>query len=512
MLEYRSESQMCWPGLARLLRGSFAKSVGILAGGTVVAQGIVVLASPLLTRIYTPNDFGLLGIYGSFVMLATSIATLRYELAIPLPKKSETAIALLYLALGAVAVTGLLLGVVLWYWGGSIADLIGIDAIRRYYWLVVAGTVGAGANSAFSYWAVREKRFGIISRTRVTRNASQVAVQLGGGVAGFGPLGLLLGDALGRVGGTWRIAAQFLEETPRNVGRAAMKRLVYAAVRYRRFPLLMAWATLLNVGSIQIPLLLISYYFGAAQLGLYALTHRVLTLPASLIGHAVGQVFLADASRVSGDPYRLAIFTRKVAITLYAVALPLMLVVGFAAPELFEMVFGASWRPAGQYAQILAPWFLLWFVSSPLSGLLIVRELQGSSVLFTSLELLMRVAAIAIGGKVGSVNGAVALLSVTGAGISLAAIARFARAASLPIVSLLGPVAKVTALNVPAALGLAAAVMVTDVQWVVGGVGVMALVCSYSLTAKNIRRLTWQSQSAHGEGHERTGSRSVLSA
>lgn len=92
-----------------LLKGRFARSVTVLAGGAVLGQAITVLVSPILTRLYSPEDFGVFGVYASILGIVTVIASLRYEYALPLPEDDAIAaniLALCFLLL--LGMTGLI--------------------------------------------------------------------------------------------------------------------------------------------------------------------------------------------------------------------------------------------------------------------------------------------------------------------------------------------------------------------------------------------------------------------
>jgi len=146
--------------------------------------------------------------------------------------------------------------------------------------------------------------------------------------------------------------------------------LVAVAARYRRFPLLTSWSGLLNVGSLQLPSILFSAGFGAAAAGLYALSFKMLVLPTMLVAQAVGQVFLSRAATVAREPERLRQLTERTALALFACGLPVFAAVAVGGPQLFATVMGSQWEQAGRYAQVLAPWFVVWLVSNPLSGML----------------------------------------------------------------------------------------------------------------------------------------------
>ena len=107
---------------------------------------------------------------------------------------------------------------------------------------------------------------------------------------------------------------------------------------------------------------------------------------------------------------------------------------------------GSQWEEAGRYAQVLAPWFVVWIVSSPLSGLLSVREWQGSALAFSTFEFALRLGSLVIGARRGSPLLAVALLSASGVIISTTSIARFLHAGHSSVGRLAGPAARLLAL------------------------------------------------------------------
>jgi O-antigen/teichoic acid export membrane protein len=464
----------------------FARSVLTLAGGTAAAQLLLVLAVPVLTRLYTPADYGTLAVYASTLTILLVLATLRYEMAIPLPEDDQVAGSLLVLGLLLLLVLTSILGVIVWIAGDAFVALVKVPPLRPYLWLLPLGFFGAGMYQLLSYWAIRRHDFGRIARTRMTQGFGQVLTQVGLGFAGVGPAGLLAGDVVGRVAGGGSLALLAIRERLRfHVTRAS---LAAAASRYRRFPMLTTWSGLFNVGSIQLPSILFSAAFGAAAAGLYALSFKMLVLPTMLVGQAVGQVFLSRAAVAARDPERLRRLTERTALTLFACGLPAFSVVAMAGPKLFATVMGAEWEPAGRYAQVLAPWFVLWLVSNPLSGLLNVREWQGSALAFSSFELALRLGALLVGAHRGSPMLAVTLLSASGVIISTISIVRFLHAGHSSVSRLIGPAARLVALTagclLPVALALYAGTPRAAVGFAVLGIGVYYLLAARSpLTA-----------------------------
>lgn len=134
-----------------LPKGGFARGVSVLAGGTAGAQILLLLAAPLLTRLYTPEDYGLLAVHGSLLAIIGVVASLRYELAIPLPEENQEAANVVVLCLLLLVVTSLLTAVLVFFFADPIASLLGVPKLATYFWLLPVGGLIIGAYSAFNY-------------------------------------------------------------------------------------------------------------------------------------------------------------------------------------------------------------------------------------------------------------------------------------------------------------------------------------------------------------------------
>lgn len=349
----------------------FVRNISVLAGSTVGAQAILILASPVLTRIYGPQEFGMLAVFMGMLSLGAVIASLRYELAIPLPEKDEDAANLLALC-GTVIIAGvMLIAGIVGFWGPDITRLLGVPQLAPWLWLLPIALLFTGFYQALHYFGLRLSEYGSIARTRLSRSLGTVVVQVlsfklgGGGLvlgqAASGPIGV---TTLGRA--IWRKRAKTL----RSITAGAM---LAQARRYSNFPIWSSPGALLNTAAAQAPALALSALFSPAAAGLYALTHRVLSLPMSTVGQAVADVFFshgAQANREGG----LADLTENTFRMLAKVGVAPTVVLISSAPALFALVFGAEWRGAGELAQWLAVWFLLVFVTSPLSRVFMLTE------------------------------------------------------------------------------------------------------------------------------------------
>lgn len=399
-----------------LPQSKFVRGVGMLAGGTAFGQGIVVLCSPLLTRLYTPEEFGILAIYTSILSLLTVVASLRYELAIPLPEDDETAANLLVLSILVAVLFSAAVG------GGCYLVGAGMFSVPQsylsalpYLWLLPLGVITAGAYNALSYWHTRRKEYAALSYTRMLQCCAQVLVQTGAGYGRFGSAGLIVGFVVGRffgVGTLWKKA-----RLPQKCISAGL--MVESLRAYRHFPLYNSASALINVLGTQAPPLLISSYFSMEATGQFSLTMRVLGLPAALVGQAVAQLYYPTAAGLAADADSARNFTENVATTLLVLCFPVFAFLVLFGPTLFVVIFGPKWASAGEYAQMLSPWLMFSFVSSPLSTFVLVKGKQKQTLFITIYETVLRIGALCVGGWLASLPLGIALYSGFGLLISV---------------------------------------------------------------------------------------------
>jgi O-antigen/teichoic acid export membrane protein len=361
----------------KLPHGSFARGVSILAGGTAISQALAVLASPVLTRLYSVEDFGYFQMYIAFMAFATLAVTLRYEQAIFLPEKEEVAANLVIVTICTVLAMSVMFGFLAWAVHRYRLLPASAVGLRPYVRLIPFAICGAGLYQTFSIWALRQKAYPRVMGTKIAQVGSQIAIQTGMGVLHAGPLGLFLGDAIGRMTGSLTLARLVWHRSWSAFQFARWKTIWSAAVRYRRFPFVSSGSALVGVAAYSLPPLLMAQLYGPRTLGWFALGDRVLGAPAVLVGQAISQVYCVEAAslNVSNPEAFRGLFLRSVKRLLWLGLIPFVIFLLFG-PGLFGFVFGASWREAGVYARWLAAMHYVAFVSWPLTPTLNILEKQ----------------------------------------------------------------------------------------------------------------------------------------
>lgn len=360
-----------------LPKGQFARSVATLVGGTASGQAILVLASPILTRLYTPEEFGTLAIYSSILGIVSVVASLRYELAIPLPEKDEDAANLLALSLGIVIGMSLIVGLGVWAFGEQITFWANAPALKSYLWLLPLGVGIVGTYQVFNYWAVRKQAFSRIARTKLNQGLGAALTQIGFGFLKLGPLGLLIGHVVGQGIGTTTLIALAQREDKEALKSISLRGLRHMARRYQRYPLLSSLSGLINSTGLQLPALLLASLYGLQVAGWFTLGQQVIGVPMTLVGQAVSQVYLGEAARLARqNPSSLRFLFLKIANRLLILGIPPLGVLALGGSWLFVWIFGESWRDAGTYMQVLSLMLLIQFMVVPLSQTLNILERQ----------------------------------------------------------------------------------------------------------------------------------------
>lgn len=347
-----------------------------MAGGTAFGQLIVALGSPIVTRLYLPEEFGVLAVYASLLGTVVGASSLRYDIAIPLPSNDRAAANLLALSLLALGGVAFGIGVAAWLTRAQLAAWTDAPALSFYMWLLPIGLVGAGTYRAFNYWAVRAKAYGAIAQTKVSQSVGMTGSQIGLGAMGGGPAALIVGQIIGQsagVGSLGRVVWRF-RVALRGV---SWRRMRVVALRYRHFPLYSGPGTLCNSAGLYLPALFFAALYGPQVAGWYALAERVTRKPVSLVGRSVSDVYLGEASRYAREnPRALRHLFKRIVSKLALLALGPTLLLALFGAQAFEIVFGEAWQTAGYYAQLLAPMLLARFVISPVSQTLNIIEEQ----------------------------------------------------------------------------------------------------------------------------------------
>lgn len=369
----------------KIFKGSFAKSVLWVTGGTAFAQLLNTILSPIITRIYLPEEYGVLTLYTSILGILTIIGSLKYEHGIAIANSDKKAINVLVLSiiilLGFVGIVSIVLLVIYMTY---------LNFNFQYAYLIPFGILATGLYKVFFQWSLRNRSFKTISKTKITQSIFSNITKIGFGALNFGAIGLILGNIVGGSAGL-RTLSKSVMENERVIFKGVNKRrIIWAAKRYRKFPIYFAPSQLLNAAGVHLPIFFLTFIYGNQLIGFYGLAHTIVNLPTLLVGNSVGEVFYGEAARIGkSNPEKLMRLSKKLFRKLFFLgSFPLILLVLFG-PNLFSMVFGSNWYGAGEYARILAFLVFARLIFMPISRVFEVYEKQKEVLLLDGLRIVL---------------------------------------------------------------------------------------------------------------------------
>ena len=391
----------------------FITNVLKLVSGSVIAQALGILLVPIITRLYSPGDYGAFQVFLSISSILAVLSCLSYQLAIMLPKEEEDSANIVTLCIALVSIISVVSGGVFILFSGWVGDVLNTPGISQYLIFLPVVVFLNGLFVVVNYWLSRRVRFGTLATAQVANSVSSKFVQIGTGFGSASPLGLILGLIAG-YGAALLVMLRGIREDLPLFRSVSLSRITYLAKRYRRFPLFTSWSTVANSASLQVAPLMLASFFNPAIVGFYGVAHMVVNMPMSLIGSATGQVFFQKASEEKNRTGSVKTVVREVHQRLVSIGIFPILILMIIGEELFALVLGAQWGTAGGYARILAPWLLLVFIASPLSTIFSVLERQTIGLAFNLMVLFSRIAVLYVGGIYGDPVVALILFSITG--------------------------------------------------------------------------------------------------
>jgi O-antigen/teichoic acid export membrane protein len=359
--------------------------VGGLLILTALGQSVYLATAPILGRLYTPEAFGLYGLFYSFTVTAAVFTCLNYDLAIPAARNDAEADGLSIGALQAAAALSATSGAAAMAFAHL--DLFGFGVLPWWTGVIVAVTLFLQALiQVLQSWQVRRQATPVIGQAGISLNFARGGAQVAAGAAGAGWWGLGWGEAVGRLAGVVHLATSKTRWTPPSL--AALGRVPWSILaRYRRFPLVLMPAQGLDVIVSFLQIVGLTWLFGVASLGQYFLMRRTLDLPVAFAFRSLGDVFysrMADMTRV--EPQRLPAFYARAFVVLLGFGAAMGLPVMIWGPQLFEFVFGSNWGQAGLLAAVTMPSVIMNLAVAPASRIFGLTRLASLRYAFTGIN------------------------------------------------------------------------------------------------------------------------------
>jgi O-antigen/teichoic acid export membrane protein len=397
-----------WVRFQRLL--SERRDWALLVLSTALAPLLAFLAAPLITRLYSPSEFGLLAAFIAIFTPLLSIVNARYEIAIPLTQTDTEARSLADSSIFIGFAVAFIASFAAWFLVPVVFENnLALNLRRHFWWLPLALIVGGGVQ-VLTQVAIRQRDFPILAKARLAQGVLGPGVQIALGFINAGYLGLLIGQLASQFGGIVGLSKSFFKLGNEKVANASKLMLL---TRYRNFPRISLFPAFINAIGLQLPIIAVAKLHGAESAGLIGLVFRVIGAPVSILASATSQFILSEGGKARRSDLPVGkIFSETLTQQLW-LSIPLLLSVP-AYPWLFEKLFGERWVESGYFGVILGPAIIIQACCSPLGSILDILERQDLHFLREILRLIFLASAIWIGVYViGTIWALVVALSVS---------------------------------------------------------------------------------------------------
>lgn len=367
-----------------------------MMSGTLVAQILLISVTPILTRLYTVEDFGNLSVFMSLVSMLAVGSTGKFELAIVLPKKTITSSQLVQGILYINHLLVFLIVLVFLLFFGNIVSLLELEQLSYFIWLVPLSIVIIAFNTIINHWFLRFRKYHVSS---IVVLGSALVISLVNLVLGYTQVisnGLVCAYVIAQFF-TLGLNIYFLRKN--NLLESIMVRSKLGDVldtlkKYINFPKYQLPSEFLFTTAAQITPIIFAFLFTKVVVGHFALALRLVKLPLVILANAINSVFrneALDSYRNFGNCELLFLSLLK---KLIIVAIIPFTILFFIAPDLFEFVLGDSWREAGTYAQLLVFGLFFELLSLPFRSIFQITNTQFIYLRLQTLSVILIISAI----------------------------------------------------------------------------------------------------------------------
>lgn len=384
--------------IEKYLKSSFIKNVLVLVTGTALGQVINMILMPLITRMYGPVSYGLMGTFQTIITIISPIAALAYPIAIVLPDKDEIAQLIVKLSLIISTIISVISIIIVFFLKDEISAILNLKVNSNYLYFIPLVIIFATGLQVMDQWLIRKNQFGIFARINII-----TVLLINGGkllVGSINPTaGVLIVFSSLTQGVNAFLFFVFSDKSIIKKSNVTENKvtLFEVAKKYRDFPIYRAPETFFNEAAGGLPLLLLTVFFGPQTAGYYSLARSVLGAPISLIGNAVGKVFFPKVTQSANEKKKIAPLVSNATLQLALISLiPFSIIILFG-PQLFSFIFGSEWKVAGVYARWLALWSYTTFINRPSVQTLPILLRQKFLLQFTVTSLIIKLIGLIIG-------------------------------------------------------------------------------------------------------------------
>ncbi|NVN92183.1 MAG: oligosaccharide flippase family protein [Desulfuromonadales bacterium] len=361
----------------RLINAKFYRNVLKISQGTIIGQLIAAIAAPVILRLYTPEEYAVLGIYMSLLGITAVPAMLRYESAIPICPDDIKAVNVFFLAQIIAFVISIFCVVLLLVGKGVASIYLHIHKLLPYIWIIPLGMFLSANYLLLVNWSIRQENYQAIAKTKITQSIGMVLFQIALGLAKIGPIGLLLGHVIGQSGGISTLVKPCMKFFRSSVSTVNVKSLTNVLNEYRRFPLFSMPASLLEAIGSNVPILFFASIYSSEVVGWITFVQRIICIPIYMLAGSIAQVYFGELAKARyAEPEMLEVILLRRIKHLAFIGLLFVVVATALGSYFIPIIFGKNWNNASTCLIIMSPMILSAFISSPFGSTLDILQRQ----------------------------------------------------------------------------------------------------------------------------------------
>lgn len=382
--------------VAKILSSDITKNSAKLLSANLLVQIIGLLVYPILTRLYSPEDFGLVNLFLSISGFIALFATAEIQYAIVLPKSDTRAVACFHVALMSTIITVIVLICTIPF-SDSIAAIFNTPNLSDWYWAIPVFVLLSGIWTLLNYWYTRQKQFSDISMYQITQSVTNAGAKVGFGWFGFVNGGLILSAILSPF---IALIVSFVKNL-----KSISKRLLYvqkdecklALKEYSNFPKYSLPRALINYFSGNLPILLLTPFFDLAEIGLFGMALTLSYRPINMISSSLYQVLFQRTAEQVQNNESIMPFYIKFVQTILVIVLPLFIILYFILPDVAVILLGPIWGKTGLYIQIMLIWLFTSTLVAPICYLQDIFQKQKVGLFLEILLIVTRLIGLCVG-------------------------------------------------------------------------------------------------------------------
>ncbi|MEA3452109.1 MAG: oligosaccharide flippase family protein, partial [Bacteroidota bacterium] len=379
-----------------MLKNEFVKNSLTLFSGVSLAQAILLAITPILSRLYGNEVFGIYFLFSSIIVILKILSTLRIELSIMLAKRDKDAINLFCLTFFVNIFMNVIFLLLIIIFNDFINSLFGEKNLGKFIYLIPLATFFVGLFEMLNIWNNRKKHYTSISASKITKAASQGGWNLAFGFANLPSIGLIPAYIFAYLSASVVLISKSFRELLLLLKFISIKRMLFLIIKYKDIPRFNTIINLMvNIGN-ELPVLLMTSFFGPAIVGLYGMANKLIAAPSDLISRSVGQVFFQRASEKYSNDENIHDLLKKTFKNLLKIALLIFIPALIIAPFL-KYILGIEWEMTGFFAMIIVPAIFTKFLFVPVSSIYTILNQQKKMFFYFFVNLVFRIIAIYLG-------------------------------------------------------------------------------------------------------------------